>query len=99
MASAFRTVYMHRYMEPVVPVEVVLREAQAVVNRNPGASKYKNVAWHEGSRKWVAVLTESNKQLWLGGFRDEVMAACVATAHRWNLRHKQAALAELGVST
>src|SRR6202522_3121523 len=43
--------------------------------RNNISSKYKGVGWHKQNKKWMASIHKDNKNIHLGCFDDEVMAA------------------------
>lgn len=40
-----------------------------------GSSKYKGVCWHRRAKKWRATINKNNKQIYLGLFENEKVAA------------------------
>jgi hypothetical protein len=48
---------------------------QSNVGARGGASKFKGVAWHSGSKKWMAQINYQKRHYFLGYFTDEVDAA------------------------
>ena len=52
-----------------------MQNQQSSRRKTTGTSKYKGVCWHRGERKWHSKIRVNKKQIYLGSFESEIVAA------------------------